>query len=132
MRGTAPNRTWIVAGGLLAVLACASSPPPGEGSDVCGTSQTAARSRVERVVDDNQSCSTDADCAAIEVHTTCFDTCYRVVNSTGKGAGDRVETLVEGGTHRIVLGRVEAVAVGAGRPLIYWDRSYRAMSHDGA
>jgi hypothetical protein len=86
---------FAVAGGLTA--ACAGSQPPAgsSGGDVCASSQEAAVNRVEKVVSDNQTCAADADCAAIEVHTTCFDTCYRVVNTAGKGAVDRAETLVE-------------------------------------
>ena len=39
-----------------------------------------------------------------------------------------VETIFPGGTHEIVLGRVRASGSGDGRPLIYFERSYRALN----
>lgn len=75
------------------ILACAGAqPPPGE---PCPTSQKAALDRVEKVTADNQACVADTDCFVLELHTTCFDVCYRAVNAAGKGAVDRAETLVE-------------------------------------
>lgn len=75
------------------VAACAGARAP-EG-DVCASSQRAALERVEKVASNNQTCTEDADCAFLEMHTTCFDVCYRAVNQAGKGAVDRAETLVE-------------------------------------
>ena len=39
-----------------------------------------------------------------------------------------VESTFTGGTHEIVIGRVEASGAGPGKPLIYFERAYRSLS----
>ena len=39
-----------------------------------------------------------------------------------------VEETFAGGTHEIVVGRVEASGTGPGRPLVYFERGYRSLS----
>lgn len=70
-------------------------PIDGPTSDPCFNSRNAAESRVMKVVEDNQTCKTDADCSVLGVHATCFDACWWSVNTAGKGAVDRIATMVE-------------------------------------
>lgn len=77
------------------VLACGSSEPAPSKGDTCTTASNAARERVGKVVEENLACSADADCVSVPFGATCFDSCTRAVNQTGKGAVDRAATLVE-------------------------------------
>ncbi len=39
--------------------------------------------------------------------------------------------LLDGGDHSILVGRVEHAPVTGGRPLVYFDRNFRGLHHDG-
>lgn len=108
MRGDAcdnPPMIRRVIGATVGVLtlaagpcACTSGRPgpiDGPTSDPCFNARNAAESRVMKVVEDNQTCQTDADCSVFGVHSTCFDACWWPVNTAGKGAVDRIATMVE-------------------------------------
>jgi len=81
-----------------ALAACSATPDRGTAKeDVCSASQKAATDRVLGVVAANETCASDADCSTVNVNAACFDVCTRSVNQVGKGAVDRVITLVEAG-----------------------------------
>ncbi len=85
---------FAVSAVLTGFAACAGG-RAGSAGDACFNARNAAESRVMKVVTDNQSCAEDADCSMLGVHATCFDRCFWAVNAAGKGAVDRIETMVE-------------------------------------
>jgi hypothetical protein len=82
---------------LLAVVpACASSPPPVEttAASTCSDLADAARKEVAAAISSNASCKTDADCVETSLGASCFDSCARVVSSSGTTAVDAARAKV--------------------------------------
>ena len=81
----------------LLLTACGSSPPASKppNTQSCEAIQADARSTLAKVVDENRACTKDEDCVTVGFGASCFDSCTRAVNLAGKGAVDRVSTLVE-------------------------------------
>lgn len=83
---------------LLPSVGCSDAASPT--GDVCKSASGEARARVERVVEANRACATDADCFVVPFGAGCFDSCTTSVNLAGKTAVDRAEALVEAGECR--------------------------------
>ena len=55
---------------------------------VCSDLATSARSTVEKAIAANDACKQDADCIDVALSASCFDSCGRAVNASGKAAVD--------------------------------------------
>ncbi len=93
----------------LAALACApAAPPPPQapsatatdgpaGGDSCEARSSRAYARYEAILESpaNQACTSDADCAAIERSSTCFDHCNAAIGKQGLPALTSVRADVD-------------------------------------
>ncbi len=84
---------------LLLVAACATAaPPPVETTSAtsCSELAAAARAEVASAIESHASCKTDADCVETSLSASCFDSCARVVASTGTGEVADAKARVDG------------------------------------
>jgi hypothetical protein len=90
-RNSHPKMRWTFT--VLGLLGCTTQACAGS-TGSCDARKASAIAEVQKAVDTNLGCMSDADCKVVDFQSGCFDACTRVVNAAGvvavKSAIDRV------------------------------------------
>ena len=80
----------------LSFVACAASGGDARTPTVTECAQQAkpASDKVNAAIEANQTCSADADCMTIAVHSTCFDACTTPIAKSGQAAVEQAISSV--------------------------------------